>query len=142
MGVIDGNKPVTDNDWEAIKGRGDAAIEKWIENQLEGKSCTVVFVGSKTANRKWIRHEIIRSWNLEKGVVGIYIHGLKNSDGELASKGDNPFDHITIGNGGKKLSAVAKCYNPAGTSSKDRYEWISTHLANAVEEAITIRSNV
>jgi hypothetical protein len=33
-----------------------------------------------------------------------------------------------------------KCYNPAGATSKDRYDWIKTHLANAVEEAIRIRS--
>jgi hypothetical protein len=31
--------------------------------------------------------------------------------------------------------------SPAGATSKERYDWISTHLANAVEEAIKIRGN-
>jgi hypothetical protein len=73
------------------------------------------------------------------GVVGIHIHGLKNLVGETSNKGDNPFDFIGYGSTGKKLSSIVKCYNPAGTTSKERYDWISTHLANAVEEAIEIR---
>jgi Thoeris protein ThsB, TIR-like domain len=46
MGVVDGNKPVSDNDWEKVKKGGDAAIEKWIDDQMSGKSCSVVLVGS------------------------------------------------------------------------------------------------
>ncbi len=73
------------------------------------------------------------------GVVGIYIHGLKNTDGNIANKGSNPFDYIGYGNTGKKLSSIVKCYNPVGTNSKERYAWITKHLENAVEEAIKIR---
>jgi len=65
-------------------------------------TCTVVLVGSNTANRKWINHEIIKSWNDSMGIVGIYIHGLKNSAGEISKKGDNPFSYIDYGNNGKK----------------------------------------
>ena len=43
------------------------------------------------------------------GVVGIYIHGLKNSEGYIAAKGENPFDYITHGDTGKKLSSIVKC---------------------------------
>ena len=38
MGVLDGNQPASDNDWEAVKKGGDAAIKKWIDGQLDGKS--------------------------------------------------------------------------------------------------------
>jgi hypothetical protein len=31
MGVVDGNKPAIDNDWEAITKKGDADIQKWID---------------------------------------------------------------------------------------------------------------
>ena len=141
MGVIDGNRPATDNDWETVTGGGDAAIKKWIAGQMNGRSCTVVLVGEKTANRKWINYEIVQSWNEGMGVVGIYIHGIKNLDGNIASKGKNPFDVITYGNTTKKLSSIVKCYNPVGTNSKDRYAWIKKHLANVVEEAITIRND-
>lgn len=139
IGALEGNKSASDNDWEKITSGGDSAIEKWIAGQIEGRSCTIVLVGQNTANRKWINHEIVESWNASMGVVGICIHGLKNTDGYISKMGNNPFDYITFGDPKKKLSSVVKCYNPAGTNSKERYAWISKHLANAIEEAIKIR---
>jgi len=44
MGVVEGNKPATDNDWEEITSGGDRAIKKWIDDQLYGKSCNVVLI--------------------------------------------------------------------------------------------------
>jgi len=140
IGVIEGNQPVSDNDWETVTKGGDDAIKKWIAEQMKGRTCAVVLVGSGTANRKWINYEIIKAWNDRLGVVGIYIHGLKNFEGETSAQGGNPFDYIGYGDTGKKLSSIVKCYNPSGANSKERYDWISTHLANAVEEAIKIRS--
>src|SRR5438046_1660661 len=58
MGVIDGNQPATDNDWETVKKGGDAAIQRWIDGQLDGKSVAIVLVGTNTAGRKWINYEI------------------------------------------------------------------------------------
>jgi Thoeris protein ThsB, TIR-like domain len=141
IGVVEGNRPATDNDWETVTKGGDAAIKKWIAEQMKGRSCTVVLVGTNTANRKWINHEIIKSWDGNMGVVGIYIHGLKDLSGSISTKGKNPFDYITLGTTKKKLSSVVNCYNPQGTNSKDRYAWIKKHLENAVEEAIKIRKD-
>lgn len=141
IGAIEGNKPAPDNDWETITKGGDAAIKRWIADQLKGRSCTVVLVGTNTAGRKWINYEIIKSWDDDMGVVGIHIHGLKNSDGKVSTKGSNPFASIGYGNTGKKLSSIVECYNPSGSNSQERYDWIKKHLANAVEEAIQIRNN-
>ena len=52
IGTVEGNKPASDNDWESITKKGDAAIKEWIDGQLSGRSCCVVLVGEKTANRK------------------------------------------------------------------------------------------
>lgn len=139
IGTIEGNKPASDNDWETVKKGGEAAIKKWISAQMHGRSCTVVLVGSQTADRKWINHEIIKSWDDGMGVVGIYVHGLKNKDGNTTAKGNNPFDYIGYGDTGKMLSSIVKCYNPQGSNSKERYDWITKHLSNAVEEAVKIR---
>lgn len=139
IGVIEGNKPASDNDWETVSSGGDEAIKKWIKEQMNGRSCTVVLVGNQTANRKWINHEIIQSWNSGMGVFGINIHGLKNKDGFIASQGSNPFDYISYGDDGKKLSDIVKCYNPSGSDSKEKYAWISDNMADLVEEAIEIR---
>ena len=141
IGAIVGNRPAKDNDWEAITRGGETAIKKWISDQMFGKTCTIVLVGSDTANRKWINYEIVKSWDEGMGVVGIYINGLKNLDGETSTKGENPFDYITHGPTKSKLSSIVKCYNPTGADSKDRYAWITEHLGNAVEEAIKIRGN-
>ena len=141
IGSIEGNRPASDNNWETVKKGGDAAIKKWIADQMKHRSCTVVLVGTNTANRKWINHEIIKSWNDRMGVVGIHIHGLADSDGDVSQKGRNPFEFIILDNSGKKLSSIVRCYNPAGRSSKERYAWITKHIANAVEEAIGIRNN-
>ena len=140
MGTIEGNAPARDNDWEAVVGGGDPAIQKWIANQMRGKSCAVVLVGQHTANRKWINYEIVKAWDDKLGVVGIRIHGLKNFEGKTAASGLNPFDYITHGPTKTPLSTIAKCYDPPGADSKGRYAWIKDNLAKAVEEAIKIRA--
>lgn len=141
IGTIEGNAPAKDNDWEAIAtGPGsDARIERWIAEQMKGRTCTIVLVGSETANRKWINHEIIKSWNDGLGVVGIRIHGLKNAAQQTSIAGANPFDFITHSPTGKPLSNIVKLYDPQGRDSQERYAWITQHLSNAVEEAISIR---
>lgn len=139
MGVIEGNSPVSDNDWEDVKKGGDAAIQKWIDDQLHGRSCTIVLIGEKTAGRKWINYEIEKSWNLGKGVFGIYIHNLKDSDGNQSDKGKNPFDDFTLD--GKKLSSIVKAYNPPYSTSTNVYDYIKDNLEDWTEEAIEIRKN-
>lgn len=141
IGAIEGNKAAPDNDWETVTKGGPAAIKKWIADQMYGRSCTVVLIRTNTAGRKWINHEIIKSWDDGMGVVGIHIHGLKNSKGEIATKGKNPFASIGYGNSGKMLSFIVKCYDPVGSNSQARYDWIKQHLANAVAEANKIRKD-
>jgi hypothetical protein len=140
IGAIEGNRPATDNDWQTVTKGGDDAIRRWIADQMYGRTCTVVLVGSATANRKWINYEIVKSWNDNMGVVGIYIHGLKDSGGNISTQGSNPFDYIGYANTEKNLSAIVKCYNPDGANSQKRYDWIKKYLSDAVEEAVTIRS--
>jgi len=141
MGVIEGNVPASDNDWEAIKKGGDSAIQKWIDGQLDGKSCTVVLIGANTAGRKWIKYEIETAWNVGKGVVGIFIHGLKDLDGKQSSQGRNPFEEFTMKKDGKKLSSIVKAHNPPYSDSKQVYAHIKDNLADWIDEAIEIREN-
>lgn len=140
IGALEANRPATDNDWETVVSGKDVAIKRWITGQMKGRSCTVVLVGQNTADRPWINHEIIKSWDEGMGVVGIRIHGLKNTDGYISKMGNNPFDYIGYGSTSKKLSSIVKCYNPAGSNSKEKYAWIAKYLEKAVEEAIRIRN--
>ncbi|APC07750.1 TIR domain-containing protein [Neomoorella thermoacetica] len=141
MGVIEGNSPVSDNDWEEIKKGGDKAIQNWIDDQLKGRSCTIVLIGANTAGRKWINYEIEKSWNDGKGVLGIYIHNLKDKNGKQSTKGRNPFDYFVIKKDGKKLSSIVKAYDPPYSTSTYVYNYIKENLKKWVEEAISIRKN-
>jgi len=141
MGVIEGNSTVSDNDWEEVTKGGDAAIKKWITDQMSGKSCAIILIGSNTASRKWINHEIIHAWDNNKGVLGVHIHKLKDKDKNQSSKGENPFDYITLGGTNKKLSSVVKVYNPPYSESTEAYAHIKDNLSDWVETAITIRNS-
>ena len=140
IGAIEGNEPAKDHDWESVTKGGDAAIGKWIAQQMQGRTCTVVLVGTNTANRKWVNYEIVKSWNDGLGLVGIRIHGLENAAQQVSSAGANPFDYVTFGSDSRRLSSVVKCYDPPGNSSKERYGWVATYIADAIEEAIAIRA--
>lgn len=139
IGTVEGNKPANDNDWEEVKKGGDAAIKKWIDSQMKGKSCVVVLVGEKTAGRKWITYEIKKAWESGKGVVGIQIHKLKDSDGEQGEEGGNPFDYLTLDD--ELLSKIVKLKKPPQKTSQGVYTHISQNLADWIEEAIEIRNS-
>ncbi|WP_345973008.1 TIR domain-containing protein [Sulfurimonas diazotrophicus] len=138
MGVIDGNKPVSDNDWETVKKGGDPAIQRWIDGQLDGKSVAIILIGENTAGRKWINYEIKKAWNDKKGVLGIYIHNLKDSNGSQSRKGSNPFDAYTLN--GTSLANIVKAYDPPYSTSTYVYDHIKENLATWIEKAIEIRN--
>lgn len=138
MGVVEGNVPATDNDWETIKRGGDVAIQRWIDSQLLGKSCAIVLIGSATAGRKWINYEIQRAWDLGKGLMGIYVHGLKDLSGNHSYQGTNPFAIYSHGN--LPLTSIVKAYNPPYGDSKAVYSYIRANIASWIEDAIAIRN--
>lgn len=137
MGVIEGNTPVSDNDWETITSGGDSAISRWIDGQLLGRSCSIVLIGSGTAGRKWIKYEIKKSWGDGKGVLGIYIHNLKDRNEQQSARGRNPFDDFKVGD--RSMSSIVKAYDPPYSISTSVYNFIKEHLAEWVDEAVVIR---
>lgn len=137
IGVIEGNRPCTDNDWESVKRGGDKAIQRWIHGQLQGRSCTVVMVGAGTARRKWIDYEIIESWKKGMGVFGVYIHNISDIRGNLSIQGANPFQHITLGT--QAFSDIVPCYNPPHANSAANYNFIAANLDQWIENALAIR---
>lgn len=141
IGVVEGNQPCSDNDWEAVTRGGDAAIEGWINAQLSGRSCAVVLIGSGTAGRKWIKYEIKKAWDDKKGLVGVYVHNLLDAASSQTSKGANPFAEFTLNEGKTALSSVVKTYDPPYTSSTYAYGHIKTNLETWIEEAVRIRDD-
>ena len=138
IGALEDNKPVSDNEWEEVKRKGDDNIKKWINDNMNYRSCVIVMVGEETANRKWVKYEIEKAWNDGKGVLGIYIHNLKDPVTGKCSQGKNPFSSFTIKKDNKSLADIVKCYNP---NPNDAYNDIKDNLEKWVEEAIKIRNN-
>ena len=142
IGSVEGEKPVSGNDWEDIQAKGHAAVHKWIDAQLKRKSCAIVLIGKETSERPYVEYEIIKAWNEGKGVLGIYIHNLKDKNRMQSAKGKNPFDNIVLDVNGKKvkLSGIVKAYNSQSTVSTTVYKYIEDNIADWVEKAIEIRN--
>lgn len=77
------------------KKKGDEVIRRMILRHLEGTSVTVVLIGKETAGRPWVQYEVDQSIKRKNGLLGIYIHHLKDQTGESAwfagSKPDVPW---------------------------------------------------
>lgn len=123
-------------EFEKIKKKGKKAVEKWIDEQLQGTSVTIVLIGNQTSERDYVKYEIQQSLKKNNGFVGIYIHRLKDKEGNKDTKGNNPLDdfYYTDDYGRKKkLSNKFKTYY---WDLDDGYE----NLGKWVEEAIKIAS--
>ena len=96
--------------WEDAKLKGDAAIQKLIDDGLKNSSVTAVLIGNETYGRRWVEYEILESWKRGNGLLGIYIHELKNQDGYTDYRGKNPFLNITWPDG-RNLAQFVPTYD-------------------------------
>ena len=136
MGKVDNSSTFSDNDWEEVKSKSDTKIKEWIDSQMAKRSCLVVLIGATTSGRKWINYEIQKAYELGKGIVGIYIHGLKDSEGNQTTKGSNPFYQFYIGEENKRLSNYVTCFDSSYKSSTYVYDDIKENIEQLIEDAI------
>jgi hypothetical protein len=73
-------------DFEKLEKDGDAAIQKWIDDQLKGTSVTVVLVGAKTCGSRWVKYEIAKSKELGHGLLGIDVSKIKDLKGNTSDR--------------------------------------------------------
>ncbi|MFX1706892.1 TIR domain-containing protein [Chitinophaga sp. CC14] len=124
IGAIESDKPVNGNIWEEVKEKDDNTIKKWIDSNLSDKSCLVVLIGEETSERKWVRYEIKRAFELGKAVCGIYIHRLEDANGKQSARGENP------------LVSNIPVFDSDYLSSSYVYDDIKNNIADLVEKAI------
>lgn len=137
IGAVEENKLASDNEWESVTSGGEAAIKRWIDEQMQGRSCVVVLIGSKTSERKWVKYEINKGWNDGRGVLGIYIHNITDRDDCQSQKGSNPFKSHVVGS--ESMASIVKAYDPPRTASSGVYNYIRDNVVDWIEEAIDIR---
>ena len=75
-----------------------------------------------------------KAYELNKGIVGIYIHKLKNAKGEKDSKGSNPFDYYNIS--GVSMSKYVKCFESNWSASDNVYNDIKDNIEDLIEYGI------
>lgn len=62
-------------EFEKLKREGEAAVKRWIDDQLFGTTVTVVLIGSETLNRPFVQYEIKKSIERNNGIIGVQIGG-------------------------------------------------------------------
>lgn len=78
--------------WETIRRQGDDAIRRWINQQLQGTSVTVVLIGAETEERSWVKYEIQQSWDKGNRLMGVRIHNIKDfRTQQISYAGQDPF---------------------------------------------------
>jgi len=120
--------------WEEAKKTGDEAIKRMIDKGLENTSVTVVLIGAETSGREWVRYEIVQSYNKGNGLLGVYIHNIKDPDWNTDKKGDNPFNYIYIEKDGRKVY-FSEMYPTYDWVSDDGYEKIGSWIEKAAQAA-------
>jgi len=78
------------SEYEEAKKQGDEGIRRMILRHLNNTTVTVVLIGLQTAFRPWVKYEIEKSAERKNGFLGIYIHHLKNQNGEVSQRGPKP----------------------------------------------------
>lgn len=100
-------------DFEKLEKEGEDAVKRWINNQLNGTSVTVVLIGSETSSRKYVRYELQKSYEKGNGIIGVFIHKLKDKDGKTSTKGDTTFGELGKDKDGNSVYfyQIAKTYD-------------------------------
>jgi hypothetical protein len=78
------------SEYDVTKKTGKDGIQRMILSHLKDTTVTVVLIGAKTANRRWVKYEIEQSIARKNGLLGIYIHHLKGPNKLPSSRGAKP----------------------------------------------------
>lgn len=96
-----------------------------------------MLIGSKTADRKWVEYEIGSALKKDKGILGIYIHKLKDEKQNQDKKGANPFSGIKYN--GLYIDEHIEIFDSKYDKSCDVYNDIKNNISSLIEEAVNNR---
>lgn len=82
--------------FEASKRESEASLKAFLRDGMKNSSVTCVLAGTDTWSRRWVRYEIVRAVLKGNGLLTIDIHGVKNKDGQTATKGFDPLAQIGL----------------------------------------------
>lgn len=120
--ALEGQPLLNSQDWEKVRGRGQQAIQNWIDEQMRYKRAVVILIGQQTAGRPWVKYEIQKAWNERKPLLGVRIHRL-SSMGTVDQAGPDPFAAAGLGSAGIPI------FDPTRTDSQSTYAALRQNLA-------------
>lgn len=91
--------------WEKEKSKGPTVIKNLIETGLKKTSVTTVLIGDQTADRRWVKYEIVKSFEKGNGILAIHINRIRGKEQAISARGLNPLDRLAfqISENGKKI---------------------------------------
>ncbi len=92
--------------WEDAELHGDYAVKRLINSSLENTSVTCVLIGTDTWKRRWVRYEILKSYDRGNLMLGIHVNSVSDKNRQTFAQGRNPFDFLgfTVSTDGNKLT--------------------------------------
>ena len=82
--------------FEAKQRESDDVLKMFLREGLKNSTVTCVLVGAKTALRRWVRYEIMRSFVRNNGLLAIRIHSIAGFDKKTCASGSNPFNALAF----------------------------------------------
>jgi hypothetical protein len=91
--------------WEDAELHGSIAVKNLIDRSLENTTVTCILIGSTTWRRRWVRYEILKSYDTGNRLLGVHINGVKDKNQKVFGQGRNPFEYLgfVISHDGKTL---------------------------------------
>ncbi|MBK7311938.1 MAG: TIR domain-containing protein [Sphingobacteriaceae bacterium] len=80
--------------WEDAKKHGDDSIKRLINTNLNNTSVTCALIGTNTWSRRWVRYEILKSYDRGNTLFGVHINGITDKNKQTFPFGTNVFDHL------------------------------------------------
>jgi len=83
--------------WESARLKSQKALQELIDNGLNGCGVTALLIGNSTAERDWVRYEIVKSFIEGKGLLAIHLNRIRSrATGKISSKGVNPLNRLKL----------------------------------------------
>jgi len=80
--------------WEDAQRHGDDAVKRLVNLNLENTSVTCALIGSATWSRRWVRYEILKSFDRGNALLGVHINSISDKNQQTFVQGRNPFDYL------------------------------------------------
>lgn len=82
--------------FERMKNTDPNFLKRFLRQEIEGSSVVCALIGKETAERRWVRFELLQALFDGRGLLGVRVHGIGDWDGKPSAAGPNPFDLLGV----------------------------------------------